>query len=396
MGVSIQLAQGQLGATKTVKDGVYGLVCTGGIDGYVLDEPLIVYSLPDAISKGISEAGSPFLYRQVDEYYLEAGAGAKLYILPCANTVDITEMCNINGGVSANRLLEYANGEISVLGVVLDDEDVYGSMATIADGINEAVGLAIPLLSALCTAWATTNRPIRAIIGATSFQGLAEDLHDYSTGSTYPRVSILLAETERGHAVSEAQVCMGLFLGRLAKLPVQRKISRVKDGPLAVNRGYLGSYEAYVFGNMELADAVAAKGYITWKKYTGKSGFYFSGDYTLTDSSNDYHFLSRGRVIDKAWKLAYGVFIDEVDDEVKVGTDGLLDPAYCKTLEKKMENTINLTMTSTAEISSVTAFIEPAQDVLATNQLIVVLSIVPVGYSSAIVIKLGLSNPAQA
>lgn len=396
MGVSIQLAQGQLGAPKSVRDNVFGLVCTGGIDGYVLDEPLVVYGFADALAKGVSEDGSPFLWRHLKEFYLEAGDGVELYILPCTNTVDITEMCDIEGSVSANRLLEHANGKISVLGVVLEDENVYGSVPDINNGINQAVSTALPLLSSMVEAWATTNRPLRAIIGATSFNGVADELADYSVGSPYPRVSMLLADTERATDDTRAQVCMGLLLGRLASIPVQRKISRVKDGPLNMNRAWIGGTEAYTFGNMALADAIAAKGYITWKKHIGKSGFYFSSDVTLSDSSSDYHFLSRGRVIDKAWKLAYAVFIDEVDDEVKVGTDGLLDPAYCKTLEKKMENTINLSMTATAEISGATAYINPAQDILATNELIVTIGITPVGYSSSIIIKLGFVNPAQA
>lgn len=395
MGVSVTLAQGQLGASIQTNDGVFGLVCTGGIDGYTLDQPMVVYSYPDALAKGISEDGSPMLWRFVREFYLEAGAAATLYILPVANTVDIDELCDIAGTVSANRLLEYANGKISVLGVTIEDENVYGAVPGRDYGINAALATALPLLSAMCETWATSNRPVRAILGATSFSGDPEELLDH-TNSDYPRVSMILADTERATQDTRAQVCMGLVLGRLAKIPVQRKLSRVKDGPLMMNRAWIGGTEAYTPGNMELADAIAAKSYITWKKHIGKSGFYFSGDPTLTATNSDYHFLSRGRVIDKVHRLAYAVFIDEVDDEVKVDTAGLLDAAYCKTLEKKMETTINQSLTAKDEISSVTVFIDPAQDVLANNHYEVSMGIVPVGYSSAIDIKLKYVNPAQA
>jgi hypothetical protein len=393
MGVTVTLAQGQLGAAVQTKDGIFGLVCTGGIDGYVLDEPLVVYSFPDALSKGISEDGSPMLWRHIKEFYLEAGAGAKLYILPVTNTIDITELCDIDGTVSVNKLLEYANGEISILGVMIEDEVVYGSVPDRDYGINQAVTVALPLLSAMCETWATSNRPVRAIIGATSFSGNPEDLLDH-TASNYPRVSMILADTERATQDTRAQVCMGLVLGRLAKLPVQRKLSRVKDGSLQMNRGWIGGIESYTPGNMEIADVIADFAYITWKKHIGKPGFYFSGDPTLTPTNSDYHFLARGRVVDKAHRLAYLVFIEEVDDEVKVSEDGKLDAAYCKTLEQSMVNTLTLAMTANGECSAVSCFIDPAQNILATNQLKVRIGVTPVGYSSEILIDLGFVNPA--
>jgi hypothetical protein len=332
------------------------------------------------------------LWRFVKEYFLEAGAAATLYILPVTNTVDIPELCDINGTVSANRLLEFANGKISVLGITIEDENVYGSVPDRDYGINQAVSVALPLLQSMCETWALSNRPVRAIIGATSFSGNPEDLLDH-TASNYPRVSMILADTERATQETRAQVGMGLVLGRLARIPVQRKISRVKDGPLQMNRGWIGGIESYTPGHMELADTIADYAYITWKKHIGKPGFYFSGDPTLTATNNDYHFLSRGRVIDKAHRLLYSVFIDEVDDEVMTFS-GKLDPAYCKSLEQTMVNTITDSMIANKECSEVSCTIDPDQDVVGSNKLKVKLGVTPVGYSSSIEVELGFINPA--
>jgi hypothetical protein len=60
-----------------------------------------------------------------------------------------------------------------------------------------------------------------------------------------------------------------------------------------------------------------------------------------------------------------------------------------------MENQINNTMTANREISSVTCFIDPAQNILSTNRLNVVLRIIPVGYATNIEISLGFANPAN-
>ena len=49
-------------------------------------------------------------------------------------------------------------------------------------------------------------------------------------------------------------------------------------------------------------------------------------------------------------------------------------------------------MTANKEISNVNCFIDPAQNILSTNQLNVVLKITPVGYASDIEISLGFQQ----
>ncbi len=140
---------------------------------------------------------------------------------------------------------------------------------------------------------------------------------------------------------------------------------------------------------------VASKGFITFKTYPNVSGYFFSGDPMLTSTDDDYWMLARGRVIDKAHILAYTTFVQEVDDEVPVNTDGTMDAGFCKWLSQQIVNQINNTMTANKEISSVTCFINPAQNVLANNEVAVALGITPVGYATEIDITLGFQNPAS-
>jgi hypothetical protein len=104
--------------------------------------------------------------------------------------------------------------------------------------------------------------------------------------------------------------------------------------------------------------------------------------------------LARGRVIDKAHILAYTTFVQVVDDEVPVNADGTLDAGFCKWLSQQIVNQVNNTMTANKEISNISCYIDPAQNILSTNLLNVVLSITPVGYATDIVVSLGFSNPA--
>ena len=114
----------------------------------------------------------------------------------------------------------------------------------------------------------------------------------------------------------------------------------------------------------------------------------------LTVSTDDYCMLARGRIVDKMHVLAYTTFVQEIDDEVPVNADGTLDAGFCKWLSQQIVNQINNTMTANREISSITCYINPAQNILSTNQLNIALSAVPVGYATNIDITLGFNNPA--
>jgi hypothetical protein len=62
--------------------------------------------------------------------------------------------------------------------------------------------------------------------------------------------------------------------------------------------------------------------------------------------------------------------------------------------QAQIERAVGLGMPG--EISGVSAFVDPNQDILATSVLVVDLRIVPTGTNRFIKVKLGLFNPAAA
>ncbi len=390
--VNITLANGQLGATLQTNDGVTGLVVTGASEGgYTTGTPILVTSLAAAQAAGITEGGNPFAWRQVREYYDQAGTGAQLYLMLVPPTMTVVQMADYTNANGVKKLLDYAAGKIKVVGLVTDDVaiDGAGGTITITDGLNADVYTAVARMDDTATNYFAVHKPFRAIIGGTSYAGVAADLADMAAGTTSNRASILVGDT-----VSGAGACVGLALGVISSIPVQRKISRVRNGPLSTVAAFVGTNTAEAVEE-SLAE-IAGRGYITFVKYANTSGYFFSGDPTCTATTDDYAMLARGRVIDKAHILAYTTFVQVVDDEVPVNTDGTLDAGFCKWLSQQIVNQVNNTMTANKEISSVSCFIDPAQNILSTNQLNVVLSIIPVGYATRININLGFSNPANA
>jgi hypothetical protein len=390
--VNITLANGQLGATLQTNDGITGLVMTGITEsgGYTADTPILVTSMTDVANAGITLTHNPFAIKQLQEFYNQAGNGAQLYVMLVATTVTVAQMADNTNANGAKKLLDFAAGKIKVLGLLSDDAAIAtgGGVITVTHGLNADVYTAASNMIVTAQAYFEAEKPFRTIIGGTSYSAGVSALTDETAGTSNNRTAILIGDTVTG-----AAACLGLLLGVISAIPVQRKISRVRTGALTNTAAYVGTSTVEAAGAGALA-VIAGKGYITFITYPNVSGYFFSGDPMLTATTDDYRMLARGRVIDKAHILAYTTFVQEVDDEVPVNTDGTLDAGFCKWLSQQIVNQINNTMTANKEISGVSCFIDPTQNILSTNELKVVLKILPVGYATEIEISLGFENPA--
>jgi hypothetical protein len=390
-GVSIEIQNGAIGSIPGTSDGVAGMIMSGvAVSGKIaLNEAKQIFSEEDAEALGLDAAydttNTTDVHFQISEFYKEAGAGAELWIMIVAKTVLMETMCDIASTTNAVRLLDAAGGKIRLLGVTRVPDAGY--TAVITTGLDEDVWDAAIKAQALAEAYALKMQPLRVVIGGREWSGVAGALADLHTRSEN-RVAITL--TGQGDGVENANV--GIVLGRLAAVPVQRNIGRVKSGPLQLSSAYLTDGNP-IEESLASLDSIHDKGYIIFRKFEGKSGYYFNDDPTSAPLTDDYASLGRGRVIDKALVLAYITFVEEVNDEVEIKADGTLAAAYVKSLQAGIENVINTSMTAEGEISSVSCVIDPTQNILSTNKLSVSLTIVPVGYSKSIEIELGFNNP---
>ena len=396
--VNITLANGQLGATLQTNDGIVGMVLTGAdeVSGYTTGTPILVTSMTDVTNAGITKPNNPFAVKQIQEFYNQAGTGAQLYLMLVPATMTVADMADNANSNGAKKLLNYAGGKIKVIGLLSDDVAIAdaGGTVTVTNAMNADVYTAANNMAIMAEAYFQAEQPFRAVIGASSFTIGHSGPTDETTGTTNNRTAILVGDTEplAGYSGGKS-ACIGLLLGVISSIPVQRKVSRVRTGALTNTAAYVAGVPIETVGS-GVMNVLAGLGYITFTTYPNVSGYFFSGDPMCTATTDDYSMLARGRVIDKAHILAYTIFIQEVDDEVPVNADGTLDNGFCKWLEQQIVNQVNNTMTANREISAVSCFIDPVQNILSTNQLNVVLKVTPVGYATDIEISLGFENPA--
>jgi hypothetical protein len=190
-----------------------------------------------------------------------------------------------------------------------------------------------------------------------------------------------------------ANQSVGLVAGRIASGSVDRNIGRVADGALNVLTLFAGNT------SIELADTetIYNLSYITFRTFTGISGYFISDDLMATRETDDYNHLTAVRTIDKAARIAYAVLVRQLLDKVQVRSNGTMLQPVIVSWQRIIENAIATNMTANGELSDdggdngVQVYIDPAQDVLATSTINVELRVRPFGYARYIKVLLGFT-----
>jgi hypothetical protein len=381
--VAITLGNGNLGRTAATDDGVAGLVLTGVATNQLgLAVPTVLFSLSDAEQLGITDGGAnTYAYRHIKEFYDIAGEGAELYIMLVENTVTLPQIADVTNANGAVKLLDAANGRVRLLGLTFTPPDLY--LAPAGEGMDKNVLDAVTKAQQLAQTYTEQFKPVRILLEANEVDiDHPEKLKDLRS-FTANRVGIVLAGTYYDSP------SVGLVIGRAASIPVQRNLGRVKDGALPIVNAYIGTKKIEDISALEL---LHAKGYIFFRTFVGRSGYYLNDDPMCAPVTDDYSQLAMGRVIDKAITLCYNTYVEELNDEVAIDADGKLSVPVVKYLQSRIETAVNTAMAD--EISSFTAFVDANQNVLSTGKITVKATIVPVGYTKTIEVLLGFTNPA--
>ncbi len=309
-----------------------------------------------------------------------------------ANTMTVATMNDNTNANSVKKLLNYAQGAIKVYGTISDDTVV--TVGTVTTGINPDCYTAAANAKDIGIAFAAAQMPCRAVIGGTSYNGTPSSLTTENVGTSNNAACILIGDTSVTYSSKGAAI--GILLGTIAVLPVQRKISRKKNGPLSNTTAYLGSV-ALTAGNND-PSTIGSKGFITMCIYAQTEGVFFGNnnlnavnDPMLTVSTDDYNCLANCRVIDKVQRLVYPFALNEEDDEIpSVPGTGLIDPGYALSQSQNIDKYLDENMTAFKNITGSSTFIDPNQNIVETGNYNIVVTAYANGYALRINITIGL------
>ena len=414
--VKINFADGALGIAAPMDDGVaaYLAPVRSGLTNDPDPEPFLVTSLESLENRDYTTTTAPEMHRTVELFYREAPKGSKLWVMPFV--IDDANpgndfLCSAIAADAGRQLLEAARGQVRLLMA-----DTIRNLDTSLDAYDGSGNIRVPpaftYLQDLCQ-WATDDLYAPCIAVTTLYARPDTDcsghpiIADPVQYGTYDRLCVVEGwqrVMDGGTEVDDIVKPLGLLAGRLAAIPVQRSVARVKSGPIAgADVMWLPSCDAdhQSHGPAErggIAELLHDRGYIVPRTFVGKSGYYWSDDTLCTDPASDYSLIPRRRTIDKAYRIAYQTLVNEIGDEIPVTDQGTPAPAILKAIETKVESAIVRQMTSQGNLGTdptdandlgVQCYINPDQNILATNRLDITLKVKPYGYAKYIEVTLG-------
>ncbi len=385
--VDIQIQNGGLGRVANTDDSVCALVLSGpAATSLAQNVGARVFSLAGAEALGITSASHAHAHAQIGAFFAIA-TGASLWIILTPDTTTAANVYATNG--PADKLLAAAAGAVTLLGHSIKRAAGY---APGSDYFDYDVAAVAGAAQTLAVRYANSFAPVRIIL-----DGSYLNPTKFNAGDALPnlrgvgdRVSVFVG----AEAANDRHAAMGRLMGWLASSTVEANIGRVKRGAF-MGTGYLttgvavGSYVEAQVASLHNAAIVALRSYV------GVGGNYITDDPTLAATTSDFGSLARGRVIDKAIRLTYITYVNEINDSIEITDAGKLSPTKVSYLEDIIEDTLNLRMVAAGNASSARAVIDPNQNILATDKIEIEVRIVPVGYLKEIVVKLGFENPAN-
>lgn len=389
--VNIVLGNGNMGSVTLSDDGIAGLILTGtAVAGKLeLNKVYVLGSTLDLPKRGIDAKTNPFLYKELTAFYTAAGEGAELHLLVVSEATTLTQICANSADSPLKKLVNSAAGRIRLVGV--NRNPPAGYTPTKEKGLDKDVITAIASAHVVAEGFLSAIAPFRILLPAIGWDGTTDAIYQPREGS-YNRVGVVLASDGKYGAGTLYSAAIGQALGRAARISVHQNIGRVRDGAIATD-GYLtdGKTPEEHFSEWNLLDDA---GYIFYRTFVGKNGYYLNGDAVAVPTTDDYCYLSSGRVIDKALVIAYKTYIDDILDNIDIDPDKGTIPAHiCKSYEVAVERAVGTNMSG--EISSFAAYIDPSQNILASGNLTISCKIVPMGTLREITVNLSLNNPAN-
>lgn len=405
-GVNISYSNDALGTQAPAQDGISALIVSGPSTGnFNNDEVLGPFKSIDQVENaGIDEnyddTNDVLAHRHCLDFFNEAGAGKTLYVMVVTQSTLMADMADKSKDYAA-KLLETVNGPIRLLGITRVPDGTYSP--TYSDGIDPDVINAITNAKALVTEQQSKHRPINVVIEGRDYQGTPTGLKDLRDSTSSPeanRCSVIIGNdysVSSDRTAYEKYASVGIDIGRLARISVEKNPGRVMDGPVSIEQA--GTSDGQKLDNLSDVnkETLNGRGYIFFRKITGKTGFYINDSHTATPVTDDYAYQEFGRVIDKAARITYDVYVDEILGNVEVDpNNGQLAPGVAEYYRKIIESAITARMVSRGEASGRQAFVDPEQNILANSELDVQLKVIPKGVLRQLNAELGFLNPLNS
>ena len=172
---------------------------------------------------------------------------------------------------------------------------------------------------------------------------------------------------------------LGIALGLLSKSAVSEDFG--EPAKFNLSNGYEDAIPAFANGQLltdpllsdSALDAIDTKRHIFGQTYIGYGGTFFNDNHTAIIQTSDYAYINDNRVIDKATRGIYVALIPYLKSKLLKNADGTLADTTIQFLQGIAIQPL-FQMSRDGDLGEVVAsdvYIDPTQDVTATNKLII-------------------------
>lgn len=404
-GINVDRNGGALGRAPAEEDHVSGIIIpvTATYGGGLGVNNFVFNSLDEAEYANFSASQDAthkvVAHGHIEEFFRLSPNGT-LYVRTAVQGTTLAVQLGLAGG-HAESLLNYAEGKIRQLGIVLNPASSYAAGATITTGLDADVIAGIAAAQALSVYAEAQGMPLIVLIEGVGFSGVSSTVLDLGTVAA-PNVGVVIAQDYDTRVTNTAAgyASIGTALGAFSKSAVHENIGWVQENDLSDT--LLGRYKEAWFSSDTSETAIGPagletlhqKGYIFMRTFKGLSGTYFVDDNACVEKENDYRKLRYTRTTQKAVREVRKVLLPLTNSPMYLDNSGKLTPGQAKTIEGRAGVPLQLMLTA-GEISEFDVNVNLDQNILQTDELNVTVAILPVGCSSYINVGISLTTSIQ-
>ncbi|MEJ1242115.1 DUF2586 family protein [Chryseolinea sp. T2] len=336
-----------------------------------------VYSLQEAETAGVTVDDFPVAHYHIDEFYRMSDS-AQLQVKFVSYTGGTHDFAEVK------ELVADADGDMSQIGVYTQ--------------ANFSTGMVTALQAVMSDLKEEDDIPLVSLLQA-NFSGVTlSSLSDLSS-SNAPQVAVLLGQDGGGtgaalyNSIGKSIGILGAALGSLSVSSVHESIAwkgQYDVSGAELNTLAFANGTPYKSVSKSQLATLNDKKYIFLLKDFGLNGSYFNSSFVATQESSDYYSLERGRVINKSRKLLRTSLLPQLNSPLYLEESGSLRLETIGKFTSLAEQGLQ-GMLRAGELSNYSVYIDPAQDVLASDTLVIDVKLQPVGVSRYINITLGFA-----
>jgi hypothetical protein len=196
--------------------------------------------------------------------------------------------------------------------------------------------------------------------------------------------------------ISQTQFRRPLLFGAASRdsaVAIQVDLGRVADGAIPLVLPSLP--DGYIYHDESVVSGLDAARFMAMWSLAGLPGLYIKNPNSMAAPGSDFKWLQYGHVVDAACVLTYGFFVKQLSNSVRVDSKtGFILSQDKNKLEQACNAVLANGLTNAGAVSSVTATINGATNILSTQELLVTVAIVPLAYLKTINVTITFLNPA--